>query len=182
MLRAFKDDIILYRSLGTPIVTMASSIKVNTLNPWKKTNSCNKSSPDTLSQANNLGTNPTHQCKPTDCNSAGNKHNTTTPKGGAKPSPVQCQKKYCRAVASNTLKHAQLDMGIFWVHNPKIRNREIFPWDLPQKVCIQFCCGGSECKRESETACPFLHCCSPEDLKLETIELIGSHFMTKKID
>jgi hypothetical protein len=33
MLRVFWDNIILHQSLGTPIVTMASSIKAYTLNP-----------------------------------------------------------------------------------------------------------------------------------------------------
>ncbi len=33
-MRAFEDNIILHHSLGMPIVTMASSIKAYTLNPW----------------------------------------------------------------------------------------------------------------------------------------------------
>jgi hypothetical protein len=32
-----------------------------------------------------------------------------------------------------------------------------------------------------DTACPFLHPRSPEELKLETIELIGNQFIAKKI-
>jgi hypothetical protein len=91
-LRVSDDNIILHQSLGTPIVTMASSIKAYTMNPWINTNSCNNSSPDAPSQANNLETINTHQCEPTEHTSAGDKHNTTAPKGGAKPSPVQCQK------------------------------------------------------------------------------------------
>jgi hypothetical protein len=54
MLKAFEDDIILRQSLGTPIVTMASSIKAYTLNPWNKTNTCNNSSPEAPCQASNL--------------------------------------------------------------------------------------------------------------------------------
>ncbi len=42
------------QSLGTPIVTMASSIEAYTLKPWNKTNSCKNSRPDALPQANNL--------------------------------------------------------------------------------------------------------------------------------
>jgi hypothetical protein len=133
-LRAFEDNIILHQSLGTPIVPMTSSIKAYTLNPWNKTDSCNKFSPDALPQANNSGPNPTHQRKLTDRTSAGDKRNTTTPKGGVKPSPVQRQKKQRRAVANDTVKRAQLDMGMFWLHNPKIRNSKIFPRDLPDRV------------------------------------------------
>jgi hypothetical protein len=70
-------------------------------------------------------------------------------------------------------------MGMFWLHNPKIRMSKIFPQDLPEKVCILFRSRGKECKRELETACPFLHPRPPEDLKLETIKLISNHFMAK---
>jgi hypothetical protein len=79
------------------------------------------------------------------------------------------------------MKCAQLDMGIFWVHNPKIRMSEIFPRDFPDRVCIHFCCRERECKRESDNACPFLHPCSPEDCKLETVELIVINLIAKKI-
>jgi hypothetical protein len=71
-------------------------------------------------------------------------------------------------------------MGMFWLHNPKIRNSEIFPRYLPDRVCIHFCGRGRECKRESDTASPFLHPCSPEELKLDTIKLIGNHFHCKE--
>jgi hypothetical protein len=84
-------------------------------------------------------------------------------------------------VTNNTAKCAQLDMEMFWLSNPKLKMTKIFPRDLPEKVCIQFCCRGQECKRDSDTVCPFLHPPSSEDLKLETIKLIGYHFLAKKI-
>ncbi len=74
-------------------MTMSSLIEAYTLIPWNKINSCNNSSPGAPPQANNLGVNPAHQHKPTDRTSAGDKHNTITPEGGAKPYPVQFQKK-----------------------------------------------------------------------------------------
>jgi hypothetical protein len=58
---------------------------------------------------------------------------------------------------------------------------KIFPRDLREKVCIQFCCRGRECKRSLDTLCPFLLHCSLEDLKLETIELIRDHFLENKV-
>jgi hypothetical protein len=72
-------------------------------------------------------------------------------------------------------------MGMFWLTNPKMKMNEIFPCNLPEKVCIQFCCRGQECKRDLDVVCPFLHPRSLEDLKLETIELIGDHFLAKKV-
>ncbi len=69
---------------------------------------------------------------------------------------------------------------MFWLTNPKMKMIEIFPCDLCEKVCIQFCCRGPECKRDSDSVCSFLHPCSLEILKLEMIELIRDHFLAKK--
>jgi hypothetical protein len=52
---------------------------------------------------------------------------------------------------------------------------------LTNRVCIHFCCRGGKCKRDLDTACLFLHLCSPEELKLEITELIEDHFIAKKI-
>ncbi len=70
---------------------------------------------------------------------------------------------------------------MFWLSILKMKMTKIFPHDLPEKVCIQFCCRGQECKRDSYTICPFLHPCSLDHLKLETIKLIRYHFLAKKI-
>jgi hypothetical protein len=88
-MRAFEDNIILHQSLGTSIVTMASSIEAYTLNPRNKTNSWDKLHPDAHHQPNNSGFKPvTSNGNKAPCTSAGDKHNTTTPKSGPKPSPV----------------------------------------------------------------------------------------------
>ncbi len=76
-----------------PIVTMASSIKAYTLNPWNKTNSCNNAHPDAPHQSNIPGPKPV----PTNGNkvprtSTWDKCNTTTPENGSKPSLVQRKK------------------------------------------------------------------------------------------
>ncbi len=181
-MRAFKDNIILHQSLGMPIVTMASSIEAYILSPWNKTNSCDNTRPNASHQPNIPGPKTvTSNGNKVPCTSAGDKRNTTTPKNGSKPSPVQCQKKQCRVVTDDTVKRAQLDMGMFWLSNPKLKMSKIFPCDLRDRVCIQFCCRGQKCKRDLDVVCPFLHPCSLDDLKLETIELIGDPFLAKKV-
>jgi hypothetical protein len=58
-------------------------------------------------------------------------------------------------------------MGMFWLHNPKIRFSNIFPSNLSKKVWVNFCCRGKECKKENEETCTFLHPRSTmTDLKL----------------
>jgi hypothetical protein len=179
---AFEDNIIRHHSLGMPIVTMASSIEAYILNLWNKANSCDNASPDAPHQYNI----PCPKSVPSNgnkvpCTSAGDKHNTMTPESGSKPSPVQHQEKQCWVATNNTEKRAQLDMGMFWLTNLEMKMKEIFPRGLHEKVCIQFRCRGQECKRDPNIVCPFLHPCSLENLKLETIELIGDHILVKKV-
>ncbi len=144
-MRALEDNIILHHSLGMPIVTMASSIEAYTLNPWNKMNSCNNACPDAPHQSNIPGPNPVpSNGNKVPCTSTGDKHNTTIPESGSKPSLVQRQKKQRRVVTNNTVQRAQPDMGVFWLTNLKIKMNEIFPRDLHEKVCIQFCCRGQE--------------------------------------
>ncbi len=121
-MRAFEDNIILHHSLGMAIITMASPIEDFTLNPWNKTNSCDNTCPDAPHQSNIPGPKPVpSNSNKVACTSAGDKRNTTTPKSGSKPSPVQCQIKQCQVVTNNTVKCAQLDMGMFWLTNLKMK-------------------------------------------------------------
>ncbi len=181
-MRAFKVNIILHHSLGMLSITMASSIEAYTLTPWKKMNSCNNACPVAPHQSNIPGPKPVpSNGNKVPCTSAGDKHNTTTPESGSKPTPVQCQKKQPRVVTNNTVNHAQPDMGMFWLTSPKMKMNKIFPYYLHEKVCIQFCCRGQEWKRDPDVICPFLHPRSSEDLKLETIELIRDHFLANKV-
>jgi hypothetical protein len=181
-MRTFKDNIILCHSLGTTIIAMVSSIEAYTLNPWNKTNSCNNTCPDAPHQSNIPGPKPV----PANGNkvphtSMGDNSNITTPENRSKPSLDQHQKKQYRVITNDTVKRAQLDMGMFWLTNPKMKMNEIFPRDLYEKVCIQFCYRGQECKSNLDVICQFLHPCSLGDLKSETIELIREHFLVKKV-
>jgi hypothetical protein len=67
-------------------------------------------------------------------------------------------------VTNNTVKLAQSDMEMFWLSKPKMKMNKIFPRDLGEKVFIQFCCRGQECKRDPDIVCSFLHPCSSEDI------------------
>jgi hypothetical protein len=118
--RAFEDNIILHYSLGMPIITMVPSIETYTLNPWNKTNSCDNAHPAAPHQPNIPGPKPvTSNGKKVPCTSAGDKPNTTTSEIRSKPSPVQCQKKQRQVVTNDTVRCAQLDMGMSWPTNPK---------------------------------------------------------------
>jgi hypothetical protein len=143
-MRAFEDIIILQYFLGTPIVTMVSSIEAYTLNPWDKR---------TLATMLVLmhPTNPTflapnlfppmatrYLVLPQEISITPPQH----PRADQSHIWSNTRKKQRYVVTNDTVKHAQLDLGMFWLTNPKMKMNKIFPYDLGEKVCIQFCCRG----------------------------------------
>ena len=184
-MKAFEDNIVLHQSLGTPITILPSSIKAYTQSSWNKTNICHNSATNALSRDDRRTVQDDNQrgarTDVTSRTNVGDKQNPATPKGDAKPSQVRRQKKERSAVTNDTPKHQNIDMGMVWLHNPKMRISDIFPTNLPKKVCVIFCCRGKECKNENEETCTFLHPCSRTNLKPETIEKIGGHFKDRNI-
>ena len=105
-MKAFEDNIILHQSLDTPIAILPSSIKAYTLSPWNKTNICHNSANDTSSHDDKYtgqdDYSPGARNDAASGTNAGDKRNPTTPKGKAKPSQTQHQKKQHHAVANDT--------------------------------------------------------------------------------
>jgi hypothetical protein len=69
-------------------------------------------------------------------------------------------------------------MGMFFLIRNDIKAIEIFPKDLPTKICADFTCKGHECSRET---CPYSHPRNACKLTAETIAAITCHFSSKKI-
>jgi hypothetical protein len=184
-MKAFEDNLTLHQSLDTSITILPSSIKVYTQSPWNKTTTCHNLA-NYASPRDNKHTGQDNYSRGACSDSAsrtnaGDKRNPTTPKGEAKPSQTQHQKKQRHTVANDTPKRQNMDMEMFWLQNPRIMITVVFPANLPEKVCVNFCFRGKECKRENDEACTFLHPCSATDLKLKTIKKIGDHFKDKNI-
>jgi 2-succinyl-5-enolpyruvyl-6-hydroxy-3-cyclohexene-1-carboxylate synthase len=55
---------------------------------------------------------------------------------------------------------------------------DIFPKDMPDKICADFTCKGRECTREN---CSFKHPRSAKELQKETIVMIAKHFASKGV-
>ena len=141
-MKAFEDNVTLHQSLDTPIAILPSSIEAYTLSPWNKTNICHNSA-NTASPCDDKRTGQddySHEARGDTAShtNAGDKRNPTTPKGKAKPSQTHCQKKQHCTVANDNQKHQNTDMGMFWLHSPRIRITDIFPANLPEKVCMNF--------------------------------------------
>ncbi len=69
-------------------------------------------------------------------------------------------------------------MGMFFLTKHDIKAIDIFPKDLPTKICADFTCKGCECTREN---CPYSHPRNACKLSAETITAIVCHFSSKKI-
>ena len=184
-MKAFEDNVALHQALDTPIAILPSSIEAYTLSPLNKTNICHNLA-NNASSGDDKRTGQDNYARgafsdAASCTNTGDKGNLTTPKGKAKPSQTQHQKNQHRTVANDTSKRQNTDMKMFWLHNPRIRITDVFSANLPEKVCVNFCCRGKECKRENDKACTFLHPCSATNLKLETIEKISDHFKDRNI-
>ncbi len=67
---------------------------------------------------------------------------------------------------------------MFYLRNPSINPVDIFPMDMPEKLCANFTCKGKECINAN---CDFAHPRKALELKCETIILIAKHFIKKDV-
>jgi hypothetical protein len=68
----------------------------------------------------------------------------------------------------DTAAKEKAELGMFYLKNMSINPLDVFPKDMPHKICTNFTC-----------TCDFIHPKRPSELKGETILSIASHF-TKK--
>jgi hypothetical protein len=101
-----------------------------------------------------------------------------TPKGGGKAQAAQRLKKACcSGGATDSAKRNVTNMSMFFLHKPDMKVVEIFPKDMPEKVCANFTCKGRECTMENYV---FKHPMKVGELKKETINAIGNHSLQKR--
>jgi hypothetical protein len=72
-----------------------------------------------------------------------------------------------------------MDMGMFFLTKHDIKATNIFPKDLPNKICANFTCKGRDCTREN---CPYSHPRNAGKLTRESVAAIVRHFSSKKIE
>jgi hypothetical protein len=97
------------------------------------------------------------------------------------PAADHRQKKLCHPGANDLGNRLDLvsDMGMFFLSKPDMGATDIFPKDMPDKICANFTCKGQECTHEN---CSFGHPKNTRELKPNTIAAIVQHFKTKKLD
>jgi hypothetical protein len=111
----------------------------------------------------------------------GGKRDPTTPAPDANKdnlSSHQRKKKPRCGVKVDTATKERKDLGMLYLRNPSINPADIFPKDMPKKLCANFTCKGKEC---INTNCALAHPRKALELKSKTIILIANHFIKKDV-
>ncbi len=173
VMKAFLTQVDLAQSTNTPVVFGRGSIykyEVNPVNNMKVCPPCFDY--ESVSHAN---TQNSHRAE------APKRDSTLPPTDGNEraPSADQRMKKPRRSsAAADSSKRNVRDMGMFFLNKPNMKASDIFPTGLIQSVCADFVCKDRECTREN---CTFVHPRKVGDLKKETANAIGDHFIEKEI-
>ncbi len=101
-----------------------------------------------------------------------------TPDDNAKTPSIHCLKKPSRSGAAKSTKRNIMDMEMFFLSKPDMKASDIFPKGMAELVCVDFTYMGRECTRDN---CSFLHPRKIGDLKKETVNAIGKHFLEKRV-
>jgi hypothetical protein len=172
VLKAFEDQLTLAQSTNSPIPILAATVsEFSTRSPGTNSN-VGTPAPAPISAC--ALPDYTHQNERHD-----EKHDPSTPDKSTKVAAIQRQKKPCRNGATNPAKQRNVaDMGMLFLTKHDIKAIDIFPKDLPTKICADFTCKGCKCTREN---CPYSHPRNARELTAETITPIVRHFSSKKI-
>ncbi len=178
VLKTFCSLINLHQATMNAITAMPGSIVTYNVNPWNNTQSSGLRKDDKNSLMDGASR-PTSNATFMPEQRNGGKRNPTTPDTKKEnPSGHQRQKKTCCEVKVDTAAKEKEDLGIFYLCNPSINPADIFPKDMPEKLCTNFTCKGKEC---TNTNCDFTHPRKASELKRKTIILIANHFIKKDV-
>jgi hypothetical protein len=162
----------------TAITVMPGSVTAYTVIPWNN-NQDSKPRKDERNFPVNGASHPISNATYTPEQRDGGNCNPTTPdKNEDNPSGHHRQKKPGRGVKVDTAAKEKKDLDMFYLHNASINPADIFPKDMPEKLCTDFTCKGKEC---NNTNCDFAHPRKASELKRETIIAIANHFIKKAV-
>jgi hypothetical protein len=113
------------------------------------------------------------------CNEGAKRDSAVTPdQSNAKAHANQRMKKLHRSATTNSAKRNVMEMGMFFLSKPNVKAADIFPKGMAESVCVDFTCKGRECTRDN---CTFLHPRKVSNMKKETVNAIGNHFLEKNV-
>ena len=171
VLNAFQVHLNLHMSQMIPITVFASSLSKFTLTPSANSSVCAVTPTSENSSLESDKNQPTTNQKRT----------PASPDDSAKAiSTTQRKKKIRRDGITDSSARIRpvTDKGMFFLTNPSIKATDIFPKDMPDKLCADFTCKGRECTRDN---CSFKHPRTAKELQKTTIIMIANHFASKGI-
>jgi hypothetical protein len=178
VLKTFCSQINIHHVTMTAITVMPGSVSTYNVNPWNNTQASKLRKDDKNSLADGASRPTPNAAFMLEQHNKG-KHNPTTPDSNKENlSGCQRQKKSHRGVKVDTAAKEKKDLGMFYLCNPSINPVDIFPKDMPEKLCANFTCKGKEC---TNTNCDFAHPRKASELKHEIIILIVNHFIKKDV-
>jgi hypothetical protein len=178
VLKTFCAQTNLYQTTMTAIMIMPDSTAAYNVNPGNNTQASGLRKNDKNPLADGASC-PTFNATFMPEQHNGGKRNSTTPETNEEnPSGHQRQKKPRRGAKVDTATKEKKDLGMFYLLNPSINPADIFPKDMPEKLCANFTCKGKDC---TNTNCNFAHPRKASELKHETIILIANHFIKKDV-
>jgi hypothetical protein len=166
----------LHQATITAITVMPGSVTAYTISPWNNTQACRlrKDERNSLTDGASCSISNTTS---TPKQRNGSKRDPTTPDTNYdNPSGRQRQKQPCRGVKVDTAAKEKNDLGMFHLLNASSKPLDIFPKDMPEKLCRNFTCKGKECNKAN---CDFAHPWKASELKRKTIIAITNHFIKK---
>jgi hypothetical protein len=135
VLKTFCSQINLHQATMTAITVMPGSVSAYNVNPWNNTQASGLRKEDKNS-LEDCASCPTPNTTFTPKQRNGGKRNPTTPNTNEEnPSGHQRQKKPRHGVKVDTAAKEKKDLGMFYLCNPSINPADIFPKDMPKKLC-----------------------------------------------
>ena len=178
VLKTFCSQINLHQATMTANTVMPGSVSTYNVNPWNNTQASGLRKDDKNSLAEGAS-GPTSNTTFMPKQRNGGKRNPTTPDTNKdNTSGCQRQKRPHRGVKVDTAAKEKKDLGMFYLCNLSINPADIFPKDMPEKLCTNFTCKGKEC---TNTNCNFAHPRKASELKRKTIILIANNFIKKNV-
>jgi hypothetical protein len=178
VMKAFITQVDLAQSTNSPIIVCRSNIYKYKINPVNNTKRALSSYSSRANNAKINGAFPTTKTQNSCCNEAAKHDSAVTPDDNAKKPANQRLKKPCPSVAADSTKRNFMEMGMFFLNRPDMKASDVFPKGMAESMCVNFTCKGRECTREN---CTFLHPRKVGDLKKETVNAIGEHFLKKRV-
>ncbi len=178
VMKAFITQVDLAQSMNLPIIVCRSNIYKYEIKPVNNMNCALSGCSSRANNAKSNGASPTTKTQSSHRNEAAKHDSAVTPDDNAKKPANQCLKKPCCSVAVDSTKHNVMEMGMFFLSRPDIKASDIYPKGMAESVCVNFTCKGRECTRKN---CTFIHPRKVGDLKKETINAIGKHFLEKRV-